>query len=252
MNRTKQIKKTDEKPGLTDEKPGLRMSVLVQATNVPKSTILHYVKEGLLPAPVKTSPNMAYYDPECISRIKYIKMVQARYHLPLPRIKELIDSCGVDEGTPLDPILELNELIFGTPEKDTINLELFCKETGLTPESVNQLIRARVLIPLENGRFDPEDVRMGAILYRAQQLGMTADDGSYYATMADKIVDHEMNIRERLTATLPADEDATLTAALTRSARIMRHYIIDRVFQKRILEMASLKQQPLKGKKIKQ
>jgi predicted DNA-binding transcriptional regulator AlpA len=38
---------------------GLRMRELVAATGVAKSTILHYLNEGLLPAPVKTSRNMA-------------------------------------------------------------------------------------------------------------------------------------------------------------------------------------------------
>ena len=51
----------------------LKMKQLADATGVAKSTILLYVKRGLLPKPVKTSPNMAYYDPICIQRIAFIK-----------------------------------------------------------------------------------------------------------------------------------------------------------------------------------
>ena len=45
------------------------------ATGVPKSTILHYLKEGLLPKPYKTCWNMAYYLPACVERITFIKML---------------------------------------------------------------------------------------------------------------------------------------------------------------------------------
>ena len=38
---------------------GLRMKQLMEATGLPKSTLLYYVEQGLLPPPVKTSPNMA-------------------------------------------------------------------------------------------------------------------------------------------------------------------------------------------------
>ena len=38
----------------------MRMNQLMVATGLPKSTLLYYVELGLLPRPVKTSPNMAY------------------------------------------------------------------------------------------------------------------------------------------------------------------------------------------------
>ena len=37
----------------------LKMSGLVEASGVPAPTIKHYLREGLLPEPVKTSRNMA-------------------------------------------------------------------------------------------------------------------------------------------------------------------------------------------------
>ena len=43
-----------------NESPMLKMKELMEATGVTKATILHYVKEGLLPEPVKTGRNMAY------------------------------------------------------------------------------------------------------------------------------------------------------------------------------------------------
>ena len=66
------------------------MKELAEATGLPKSAILHYVAQGLLPEPVRTGPNMAYYDPACIERIKYIKAIQSRYAFPLGKIKMIL------------------------------------------------------------------------------------------------------------------------------------------------------------------
>ena len=47
-------------PSHKGAKPGLRMNELVKATGVAKSTILHYVNEGLLPQP---PPRMSFFVP---------------------------------------------------------------------------------------------------------------------------------------------------------------------------------------------
>ncbi len=73
------------------DKPGLRMSELADASGVPPGTIKHYLREGLLPEPVKTSRNMAYYPPEFVDRIKLIKQLQEERYLPLKAIKEVLD-----------------------------------------------------------------------------------------------------------------------------------------------------------------
>jgi DNA-binding transcriptional MerR regulator len=99
--------------------PGLRMRELAEATGLPKSAILHYVAQGLLPEPVRTGPNMAYYDPVCIERIKYIKTIQSRYAFPLGKIKMIL--ARKDEGKDALPLIELSETIFGSAEGPSLD-----------------------------------------------------------------------------------------------------------------------------------
>ena len=54
----------------------LKISQLAEASGVSAGTIKHYLREGLLPEPVKTSRNMAYYPPEFVERIRTIKRLQ--------------------------------------------------------------------------------------------------------------------------------------------------------------------------------
>jgi AcrR family transcriptional regulator/predicted DNA-binding transcriptional regulator AlpA len=68
----------------------LKVSQVSRATGVSTSAINYYVRIGLLPPPLKTHKNMAYYDPSYIQMINYIKRLQLQKHLPLDRIKEIM------------------------------------------------------------------------------------------------------------------------------------------------------------------
>jgi DNA-binding transcriptional MerR regulator len=215
------------------------MRDLIKATGLPKSTILHYMNEGLLPAPVKTGPNMAYYDPACVERIGFIRLMQSKHRMSLGSIKVLLQEH--DQGRDLSVLAELHETIFGGEKEPGLDLAAFCLATGLTEKQVNELTRVRLLLPLRPGIFDRQDAAVGRILKASSELGMAAQDGAFYYRLAEEIVNHEMALRKRITEHLPFDQDAAVTMDMTRAARVLRAYVIDRVFQLRVLSLKGLK-----------
>ena len=221
-------------------RPGLRMKELVEATGVPKSTILHYLNQGLLPEPQKTSPNMAYYDPACVGRIQYIQHLQRRHRLSLSEIKQMLAQKGQDLDFSI--FSELNTIIFGRMQ-DTrlLNASDFCATTGLKREQLKDLLKAKLLLPLQDDLFDPQDIGMGRMYATVTAFGLGSEDMTEYVALCEKIVDHEMAVRKRLTHHLPYDEDAALTIELVKFARMMRAYIIDRLFQGQVAAMKDLK-----------
>jgi DNA-binding transcriptional MerR regulator len=223
--------------------PGLRMKELAEATGLPKSAILHYIARGLLPEPVRTSPNMAYYDPACIERIQFIKTMQNRYAFPLGKIKTLL--ARKDEGKDTASMVELGEMIFGSAEGVLLDEAAFCDASGLSPEQVAALTGGGLLLPLEEGRYNEQDVAIGRSYAQGLALGITASDMAFYAVAAKRIVDEEMRLRARVTAHLPEDQDAGLTRRLVQSARATRNYVIDRTFQRRIAAAGDLKDERL-------
>ena len=216
---------------------GLKMRDLVAASGVPKSTILHYLNEGLLPPPRKTSRNMAYYDPACVERLQFIKFLQRRHRLPLEEIKEILR--GPEPDREFLAFKELNAVIFGRPPGagELLDQKAFCRASELSPRQVQELLEAGVLLPLRAGKFDPEDVALGRLLKGGLDLGLTPAECGYYHRFAEDIVDKEMAVRERLTAHLPLEQNARLTLELTRAARALRAYVIDRVFQHRVMAL---------------
>jgi DNA-binding transcriptional MerR regulator len=228
-------------------KPGLRMKELVEKTGVPKSTILHYLNQGLLPEPQKTSPNMAYYDPACVGRIQYIQHLQRRHRLSLSEIKQMLTQKGRDLDFSI--FNELDTIIFGQMQGTRLlNASNFCATTGLRRQQLKDLLEAKLLLPLQEDRFDPQDIGMGKMYATVSAFGLSSEDMTEYVALCEKIVDHEMAIRKRLTHHLPYDEDAALTIELVKSARMMRAYIIDRLFQSRVAAMNDLKNSEELGK----
>ena len=211
----------------------LKNKELVEATGVAKSTILHYVNEGLLPKPVKTSPNMAYYHSSCVERIMFIKQMQSNHRLPLTQIKVILEER--DKGREVTPLIEMQEVVFGQNDSEDLDNVAFCQATGLSPEEMEESLAEGLLIPKKEGSFDSEDVAIGRILRLAGDLGIKPEEAEYYPRLAEEIVAKEMAIHTRLVKDRPYDEAINVTMDLTRVARSLRAYIIDRVFQKRAL-----------------
>ena len=221
------------------QRPLIKMKDLMAATGLPKSTILHYLNEGLLPPPVKTGPNMAYYDPACVDRIGFIKDVQQKHRLPLAAIKGLLKAW--DKGLEVDPLIELKEYLFSHNGPERLDKKAFCKASGLTPDQVDSLIEARLLIPLEDGLFDEGDLVVGRMLKTGRDRGAALEDLLFYPDLAEQIVDQELALRLQYTRQLGYEEDLALTLEMTRSARALRSYVIDRIFQKKIMKMKGLR-----------
>ena len=211
----------------------LKMKALMEATGVSKATIAHYVKEGLLPMPKRTSRNMAYYDASCVERVLFIKKMQANHRLPLSQIKQILKQR--DKGREVAPLIELKEIVFGKDDRVRLGLPAFCKATGLSREDIETCLGAKLLRPREKDCFDPEDVAAGQMLRVCMDLGISLTEAEFYPRLADDVVEKEMAIQKRLAENKPYEEAVHSTMELTRVARILRAYIFDRVFQERAL-----------------
>lgn len=219
--------------------PGwIKMKDLAKAAGLPKSTILHYVNEGLLPEPVKTGPNVAFYNPASVERLAFIRRVQARHRLSLAGIKKLL--AYRDRGKEITPLLELTEVIFGRSGGEKIGRKEFLRATGLEPGELDRSLKCRALLPLSPDSFDQEDLAIGKMLKNAMSFGLEPEEFEYYAQFGDRIVDREFDLRDKVTEGLNLEENAALTLQMTQAARSMRSYVIDRIFQRRVMATKSL------------
>jgi DNA-binding transcriptional MerR regulator len=70
----------------------MRMRDLEKASGVGRETIRYYIREGLLPEPVRASRNSASYSEDHVQRLKAIKRLQEERFLPLSVIRTLLEA----------------------------------------------------------------------------------------------------------------------------------------------------------------
>lgn len=222
------------------------MKELTAATGLPKSAILHYVAQGLLPEPARTSRNMAYYHPACVDKIEFIKAMQEQYAFPLSKIRLLLSRR--DEGADVAPLVQLSATVFGNADSPPLSEAEFCRATGFRPGQVRKLVQCGILVPLEKGKYNQQDVEICGLYAACFALGAEAEDFIFYAEAAKMIVDREMLLRSKLTAHLPEMDDAELSARMVVGARTLRSYMIERTFQQRVASATDLKDKSLLGR----
>jgi DNA-binding transcriptional MerR regulator len=186
------------------------MRELAEASGVPAPTIKHYLREGLLPEPVKTSRNMAYYPPEFVDRIKLIKRLQEERYLPLKAIKNVLE----EDPDRAKAMLELGDQILDRAlagERSRTSAAEVRKRYGLPKEVLDRLAELEVLTPNSRG-YSPSDVTIIEAIsrFRAggydEQIGFTVYDTLRYKDALEELVRIEVDVvMERLAGEVPPE-----------------------------------------------
>jgi DNA-binding transcriptional MerR regulator len=196
----------------------LRMRELAEASGVPAPTIKHYLREGLLPEPVKTSRNMAYYPPEFVDRIKLIKRLQEERYLPLKAIKTVLD----EDPERAAAMLELGDQILDRAlagERSRTSAAEVRKRYGVPKEVLDRLAELEVLTPNSRG-YSPSDVTIIEAIsrFRAggydEQIGFTVYDTLRYKDALEELVRLEVDVvMDRLAGEVPPERVVELLEA---------------------------------------
>ncbi len=162
---------------------GIKIGELVKRTGVTRATVHHYVREGLLPEPVKTSRNMALYDPSCVDRVLLIKGLQAHTRRPLADVKAVLAGAEDHEGIQrLRDQLELEAAraeaspLNPDASRDAITLRQLSERTGFDAKALRSFEDIGV-ISAHGGRYRPTDVAVVDALARLTEAGFDEAHG---------------------------------------------------------------------------
>ena len=176
----------------------LRMWELAEASGVPAATIKHYLREGLLPDPVKTSRNMAYYPPEFVERIKLIKQLQEERFMPLRAIKSVLD----EDPERARALVDLEDRILERAlagERTRTRAAEVRERYGVPKEVLDRLEELEVLSPNSRG-YSPSDVKIIEAIsrFRAggydEEIGFTVYDTLRYKSALEDLVRQEVEV----------------------------------------------------------
>jgi DNA-binding transcriptional MerR regulator len=197
----------------------LKMQELAERAGVSPATIKHYLREGLLPEPVRTSRNMAYYPPEFVDRIRLIKRLQEQRFMPLKLIKRMLE----EDPDRITAMVELEdrilELAVAGNEPAWMSAAEARRRYGVPQAVLDRLEEIGVLTPDARG-YEPDDVKVIEAIgrFRAggfdETLGFTVYDTLRYREALEPLVAEEVRtLLERLAGRVSSDRAAEIIRA---------------------------------------
>ena len=205
----------------TENEEMLRMGELARASGVSAATIKHYLREGLLPEPMKTSRNMAYYPADFVERIRMIKQLQEERYMPLRVIKDLLE----EDPDRARALIELGDRLLEhalAGESERVSTAEVRRRYDVPKDVLDRLAELEVLTPDRRG-YSPSDVRIIEAISRfraggyEERIGFTVYDTlRYKESMADLVKQEVDVLMERLAGEMDADEAMRLIEAGTQ------------------------------------
>ena len=194
----------------------LKMKDLVKLSDTPKSTILYYIKEGLLPEPQKPKPNVHLYDESFIERIKFIKYLQKNFNASIEQIRELIQRKDFDPNRGYVSILETLELIMAPPSPKRYSKEELCQAAEIDCERLDHYLINNIIFERDGG-FSDKELEILKILKELEREDPDGELLQAYVAHARSVARSELDLAERLieysfdnNRTIKALFDATL------------------------------------------
>ncbi len=146
----------------------LKMKELVELTGESKSTILYYIKEGLLPEPQKPKPNVHLYDESCINIIKFIKYLQKKFSYSISEIHKIFENNRFDFDNSFESLIQSIELIGADSDKSYTKEELLNK-AEINEAELENFINSGYLI---QSHYTDKELEIIKILKRAKEANL--------------------------------------------------------------------------------
>lgn len=171
----------------------LKMKHLMEATGESKSTILFYVKEGLLPEPEKPKPNLHLYDESCINIIKFIKYLQTQFSYSIAQIQGVFKEKKFTFSDDFSMMLRSLELMSSNPDGKWYSDDEFLELSQLTQKELDAYLKRGLLFRQEQG-FSSKELKLVDIFKRADTLGLDSKLYDAYVKAATELAKIEYEV----------------------------------------------------------
>ncbi|MDQ7083981.1 MAG: MerR family transcriptional regulator [Sulfurovum sp.] len=180
----------------------LKMKELMAQSEESKSTILFYVKEGLLPQPSKPKPNVHLYDERSVHILKFIKYLQHNFSYSISEIKGIFQKNHFDFDSSFEMMVRSLELISGGRDNLWYDRKDFLTLVAMDDAQLQAYQDQGYLFERAKG-FSSKEVEMAEILSRVKALEVDCTLLESYVIHAKTLADKENNVG----ATLLKDEE---------------------------------------------
>lgn len=182
----------------------VKMKELMALSDESKSTILYYVKEGLLPEPSKPKPNVHLYDESSVQIIRFIKYLQHNFSYSIAEIKNIFKDNIFDFDGSFEMMVRSLELISGAKDNSWHTEDELLKLSNLDKKKLEEYKAKGYVFERAKG-YSSKELEVLEILERASSLGLDFSLLNAYVDDAKSLANKENKIGSEL---LKHDKDS--------------------------------------------
>lgn len=182
------------------QKERMTVGELSRRTRVSTQTIHYYVKEGLLPKPIKTSKTWAYYTHDHVERINMIKTLKKRYFFPLRIIKGILEEVPshkkLMQDNPLSVASDLKKSRTGSKKKTLFSRKELSLKSGVSMRFIDELEGMGFLLPDSGNnskKYDNDDLILVKSINRLINAGKGSLEDLLFYRYFFNVLSDEMN-----------------------------------------------------------
>ncbi|WP_457743800.1 MerR family transcriptional regulator [Sulfurimonas sp.] len=205
-----------------------KMSEVVAKTNVPKSTILYYIKEGLLPEAKKIKHNVHKYSNEHIELIKYIKYMQESMGSSIDEIKAALEKKNDSFAGSYTMLAPLMNTLSAESGLEHYSKKEFLEHFSIDEALLDKLLKDEILLPLNEGEFSKKDASVITLVEYFLEVGLDYTILKEYVKHAKILSKLEKQMQESLCNLRHEENFTTLWRIMFDTLFQTKEYIFNR------------------------
>ena len=206
-----------------------KISEVVAKTGVPKSTILYYIKEGLLPEARKLKPNVHRYNDEHVERLRYIRYMKEEVGSTIEQIRAALGNANNSFSSSLSMIEPLMNTLSRIPaDAAHYTKTAFIDTFGLNGALVNRLLERGVLLPTAPDDFTQKDAAVVKLAEMFAHVGVAPDILDAYAEHAKALAALERQMQQALCKVRTDENFSDLWKILFETLFTAKPYLFER------------------------
>ena len=206
-----------------------KISELVAKTHVPKSTILYYIREGLLPEAKKIKSNVHRYSDEHIELISYIMYMKEEIGSTNEQIKYALQNQNQSfssSATMLQPLM--NTLSAIPSDAEYFTKEEFIKHFNVDTMLLEELLHDGIVLPLNEDDYTDREASIIKLVSYFREVGVDHSILKAYVHHAKALSELEYQMQKQLCSIRNDDNFSKLWKIMFESLFNAKNYLFNR------------------------
>ena len=210
-----------------------KISELVALTGVPKSTILYYIREGLLPEAKKLKSNVHRYNDEHMELIKYIKYMKQEMGSSNEQIKTALQNKNQSFSSSFSMLTPLMQTLSAIP-KDAAHFtkKEFIEYYDIDVIFLERLLEDGILVPVNDNDFTEKEVSIIRLIENFNDVGVEYEIIKKYVKHAKELSELEQQIQTKLCGVRSDENFSTLWKIMFGTLLNAKEYLFNRYTHK--------------------